>query len=76
MRISSYLSGMWTASASLFTWEAWSYLVVKVTQEISVSQMGFEAGTYILVQSPCSNGQHEKACAHPLKGESVLRKVG
>lgn len=76
MRISSYLPGIWTTSASLFTWEAWSYLVVKVTQEISVSQMGFEACVYILVQSPCSDEQHEKAFVHPSEGESILRKVG
>lgn len=72
MRISSYLPGVWITSASLFTWETWSYLVLKVTQEISVSQMGFEACIYILVQSICSDEQHDKACAHPLEEESVL----
>lgn len=49
---------------------------MKVTQHISVLQTGFEACKDSLVQSPCSDEQREEAHAHPLEGESILRKVG
>lgn len=60
VRVFSGLPGKQRAAASSFTdgeTGAWSYPAAEEAL-ISVSELGFGACTYILVQSPCSDRQH------------------